>query len=700
MHSLEKLLRLWKIKKYIWGLIFFVIIILILTIDLIPSQIDLKVGQPSKSDVASPRTITFIDKEKTEELKNIAADSANKVYEEDNNVNNRIKSSIHSLFLAILIKEEEDKNEEEILVEIQSKFPDLKTDTIDVLIKADHILKKDIEETTIKILDRYLGQKILPADLPEAKENLTQEAMELDFPKEYRIAIADIMVKYIQPNMILNEEASIKKREEAKNQVKPVERTVRQGEMIVRKGDIVSEDDIKVLEALGLQKPQINYLNIIGIISIVITIIIIMIYYIKNYAKDIWKDQKKLILVGLLIVIIIIIAKIVAYFNDFYLLYLVPVAIAPILTTVLIGTDTAVIITVFLSFLVALVFNYDYNLALTSFISGLVGIFSVSKVSQRNDMVRAGFNVSAVMLVLIIALTLVRPFDGWVLFLKLMATGVINGVLVAIFSNGLLPYLENAFDLTSSVRLLELSNPGHPLLKKLLVEAPGTYHHSVIVGNLAESAAENIGANSLLIRVGAYYHDIGKIKRPYFFSDNQFGGDNPHDKLSANLSALIIKSHIKDGIELAKEYKLPKDIIDIIKQHHGSNLISYFYQQALKDSKHGIIEENDFRYDGPRPQSREAAIIMLADIVEAAVRSKQFNRNNYNRIEGLVRELIRNKLTEGQLDESDLTLKDLNIIANSFVKVLMGIYHHRVEYPENLVKEIKRNDNNDKGRDK
>jgi len=274
--------------------------------------------------------------------------------------------------------------------------------------------------------------------------------------------------------------------------------------------------------------------------------------------------------------------------------------------------------------------------------------------------------------------------------------GVLNGIFVAILANGLLPYLENIFDLTSSVKLLELSNPSHPLLKRLLVEAPGTYHHSIIVGNLAENAADKIGADSLLTRVGAYFHDIGKLKRPYFFSDNQFGGENPHSKTSPNLSSLIIKSHVKDGLELADKYSLPKAVKDIIQQHQGTGLISFFYKQAIEKSKHGNINESDFRYDGPKPQTKEAALIMLADTVEAAVRSKNFNKNNHNRIELFVKELIREKLNDGQLDESSLTLHELDVIADSFVQILTGIYHKRIEYPDNLLKEIKKDDKNDK----
>jgi hypothetical protein len=701
-----------EVKKVIWGVLFVFIVALVLTIDLIPNKVDLEVGQVSKTDIEAPRTITFIDEQKTEELRKIAAEAAKRVYEEDTEVNNNVKNRIQTFFTEIKKSKEiiasagvEVDTEgllEQELEKLEKEFSEITRETITVLLEAPPEILQQLETKATRIMENRMEEKVFPEDLPEARDQLAQEAMDTDFERVYRLALANLLESTVQPNMILNEEATRQNQEEAMKRVKPHTITVRQGEMIVRKGDVVTEDVIKILEELGLQKPGVNYLSLVGIIITLFTVIVIASLYFYKYQPAIWNNQKKLVFLELMIIIILLLAKIIDSIppvNNVYFPYLVPVAMASILTTVLIGMDVAIILTVFISFLVALIFQNDYNVALTGFVSGLVGIFSVSRLSQRNDLVRAGFNVSGVLLILIAGLRLINPFNGWLAFLGHISMGVLNGVIVAILANGLLPYLENGFGLTSSVKLLELSNPGHPLLKRLLVEAPGTYHHCVIVGNLSETAADNIGADSLLARVGSYYHDIGKMRRPYFFVENYYGNDNPHEKLTANLSALIIKSHVKDGVELAREYKLPEAIIDIIKQHHGTNLISFFYQQAIEDSKHDSIEESDFRYDGPKPQFKEAAIIMLADIVEAAVRSKNFNKNNHNRIEGLVRELIRNKLIEGQLDESDLSLKDLNTIAESFVKVLTGIYHQRVEYPENILKEIKRADGSDKNRD-
>ena len=734
----EKLRKWWKtlfkeskfsdpvMRKILWGTIFFIILVIILTIDFFPNQLDLSAGEVSNTNIVAENTTTFTDKEKTEELKKEAAESAPRVYEENKKVNEKVIKKINNLFsTAARLRDQEyiqeskqklNKNSSETSEEnigneinkekltVEEKIQKLITEindnysgkTYNLLITGKEESINKVYEKTKEIMNKQLANRILPDDIENVKNKFKEEVEGLDLPDDYQDMMINILNTTVQPNMNFNEEGTQERRKEARENVEPVTRTVRQGEVIIRKGDVVTEEDIKVLEALGLQKPHVDYVNIIGIILVILILITAAAYYLWQYQYEIWNDNKKLVLIEALTVFIVILAKIISIFQINYLLYLVPVAAASILIAVLIDSKASIVLTLFISMLVALVFGGEFDVLIVGFIGGLVGIFSVSKVSQRSDLVRAGFYVSGVLAVLIFALNSIQLTNNWVMITQAIGMGVLNGILVAVLANGLLPYLENGFGFTSAVKLLELSNPSQPLLKRLLVEAPGTYHHSVIVGNLAEAAADNVkGADSLLARVAAYYHDIGKLKRPYFFIDNQFGGENPHDKISANLSSLIIKSHVKDGVELAKEYKLPDEIIDIMKEHHGTNLISFFYQEAVKNSKHDEIKESDFRYDGPKPQSKEAAIIMLADIVEATVRSKQFNKNNHNRIESFVRSLIREKLTENQLDECDLSLKDLDIIANSFVKVLTGIYHQRVEYPENLMDEIKEGDKSD-----
>ena len=726
--------------KVIWAVIFFLLVALILNLDLIPNQVDLRAGQVSQSDITAPRTITFIDEARTSELRQRAADTAPRVYEEDSTVEENVLKKVDNLFAAVTaerkffynnkislteeneteqgqineaVSEDSAEEEENNLTDAEIKnfsqaeineIADLTSAEIDyelsqeslgVLITLNQEELSEIEDRTLNLLENKLGSRILPSDLVSAREELRQSAMEMDISRDQRLAIAEIAETVIAANMFLNQEATASRRQEAISEVEAVEKTVRQGEIIVRKGDVVTEADIEILERLGLQKGGINYYNIAGRILISFILVLLLGFYFYKYQKDVWHDNSRLLLIELLILTVVFFAKIMTFFQNPFVDFMVPTAMASILLTVLISSDTALITTLFISLLIAPIYDMNFNIVLTSFLAGLIGIFSVTRVKERGDIIRAGLNVSFILIFLIGGLSLLQQNQDWTYLLWSIGGGIVNGLLVGVLANGLLPYLEDLFDMTSSVKLLELSNPSQPILKRMLVEAPGTYHHSVIVGNLAETAAEDVGADSLLARAAAYYHDIGKLKRPYFFSDNQFGGENPHDKTSPNLSALIIKSHVKDGVEMAEENGLPSKIIDIIKQHHGTNLISYFYQQALQDNKHDDIEKKDFRYDGPKPQSKEAAIIMLADITEAAIRSKNFNKNNHDRIEGFVRGLVKDKLIENQLDQSNLTLSDLDTIVKSFVKVLTGIYHQRVEYPDKLLKEMKGGNNSD-----
>ncbi|WP_233493753.1 HD family phosphohydrolase [Halanaerobium sp. ST460_2HS_T2] len=723
--------------KIIWAVIFFVLVVLILSLDLIPNQVDLRSGQVSQSDITAPRTITFIDRNRTSELRQRAADAAPRVYEEDSTVEEDVLKKVNNLFKAIndkreffyynkitineastaqnsnadseqtavdkennLTAAEIEKFSQEEITEIADLVRgeidyDLSRESLAVLITLNNEKLLGIKNRALDLLETKLEGRILPSDLASAREELRQSAMEMDISRRERLALAEVTESVIAANMFLNQEATASRRQEAISEVEAVEKTVRQGEIIVRKGDVVTESDIDILERLGLQKGGINYYNITGRIIISFILVLLLGFYFYKYQKKVWQDNSKLLLIELLILIVVFFAKIMTLFQNPFVDFMVPTAMASILLTVLISSDTALITTLFISLLVAPVYDMNFNIVLTSFLAGLIGIFSVTKVKERGDIIRAGLNVSFILVFLIGGLSLLQQNQDWTYLIWSIGGGIVNGLLVGVLANGLLPYLEDLFDMTSSVKLLELSNPSQPILKRMLVEAPGTYHHSVIVGNLAETAAEDVGADSLLARAAAYYHDIGKLKRPYFFSDNQFGGENPHDKTSPNLSALIIKSHVKDGVEMAEENGLPAKIIDIIKQHHGTNLISYFYQQALQDNKHDDIEKKDFRYDGPKPQSKEAAIIMLADITEAAIRSKNFNKNNHDRIEGFVRGLVKDKLIENQLDQSNLTLSDLDTIVKSFVKVLTGIYHQRVEYPEKLLKEMKGGNNSD-----
>ncbi|MCF6178877.1 MAG: HDIG domain-containing protein, partial [Geopsychrobacter sp.] len=309
----------------------------------------------------------------------------------------------------------------------------------------------------------------------------------------------------------------------------------------------------------------------------------------------------------------------------------------------------------------------------------------------RSNLYRAGFWVAMVNVGMLVGIHFLaaKPFDLQLVYK--ICLGLFGGLLSAMVVNGIIPLAESLFKYTTDIKLLELANMNSPILRELMVQAPGTYHHSMIVGSLVESAAEEIGANPLLVRVAAYYHDIGKVKKPLYFIENSGGQRNKHDKLAPSMSALVLTSHVKEGVELARERKLGAPIIDIIQQHHGTALIKFFYEKAKNqaDPEMEQIDERDYRYHGPKPQTREAALIMLADAVEAA--SRTLSDPTSARIQGMVKKLINNIFIDGQLEECDLTLKDMHLIARSFNRVLGGIFHNRIDYPEpvHIVREKK-----------
>jgi len=443
---------------------------------------------------------------------------------------------------------------------------------------------------------------------------------------------------------------------------------------------VATAEQIAILNALGLQNIQINYLNFLGIILVITILLVLVSFYLHSFHLEIYNNISKLILISIISTFLFLLAKITYQVSP----YIIPVASGAMLLAITIKHEISLLITTLLSLLITLIIVGEINFFLVAIVSGVIAIFSIRKTTQRSGLTRAGLGVALVNVITISALGLIQNKDSYFI-LKESLYGLLNGFLAVVLTIGILPFLENVFDITTPFKLMELSNPNQPLLKRLIVEAPGTYHHSIVVGNLSEAATEEMGGDGLLARVGSLYHDIGKIKRPYFFAENQEAYKNIHDDLEPSLSALVIASHVKEGVEMAKKNKLPKDIIDIINQHHGTGLITYFFHRALKEEELNTEEvaEENYRYSGPKPQTKEAGIILLADSVEAATRS--LTNPTATRIKTLVKEIIKKNLDNGQLDESALTLKDLDKVEESFTRILTGMFHSRVEYPDEKI---------------
>ena len=484
----------------------------------------------------------------------------------------------------------------------------------------------------------------------------------------------------LQPNMKIDQEATEQNRQKAIEAVEPV--VYKQGENIVRQGERVTSAQLALLSSLGLlEGKSFDAQLYIGTGALLLMLMLVMAAALRMFAPAVIGDTKQELLLLIIGLLALGLSVLVMRFN----LYAIPIVLGALMAASLIGTAPAYILNLTLAGIVSMltlrlsgaVPTQVLSTALTGIVGGTVGIYTLRRRATRVGLLLSGLAVGAVNLGVVLCVGGLTNTD-----IQLVLNGalysMLGGFIASVLCVGIQPLLETAFNLVTPSKLLELSNPNQPLLRRLMIETPGTYHHSVVVANIAEAAAEAIGANALLVRVGAYYHDIGKLKRPNYFKENQMG-ENPHDYTDPRVSAEILIAHVRDGVALGQKNRLPLAIIDLIRQHHGDTPVLYFYHKALKQ---GGEEPNvaDFRYDGPKPQTREAAVLMLADTVEAAVRSMP--DPTPDSIQQMIQKLVRGKIDDGQMDESPLTFRDIERVCQAFAQVLNGVFHERIEYPD------------------
>ena len=674
------------IRKIAFFLLFFVLNTALLSIDFLPDKVSLTLGQVSDRDVIAQRTVSFVDEPRTRKLETEVLASVANVYDLDTGAAATAEDDVSRIFRSVrsVLSDKQLVRPEEKLVKLRSLLAGvLPEQTLVSLLTFSTAELEALEENSRTILRKYLYRGIRDEEIDSVRKQAIADAEKLGWGERGVAVVVNITQPHLRPNFVLNtRETDIRKRAAIKS-IEPVRITVKNGQIVVRKGDVVTEEQMQMMAELGLHRAQVGMERILGLALYVLLMMGMLLAFFYKFVPDIFVDDRRLLLVGLVVLLTLLIGRIGHFYSDF----VTPMAVGPLLTAILVGPCAAVVLCVVAALLFGLI--ADPNLRIISFvmIGGAVGVYSVVKTSQGYSLVRAGLWISIANVVTIFSTGLIEGLD-WRQNIVDAAMGAIGGVAAAILSIGLLPYLEQSFRITTSEKLLSLARPNHPLLQRLLLEAPGTYYHSILVGNLAETAADQIGADPILSRVGAYYHDVGKIQRPYFFVENQANMDNPHAKLSPSLSTMIVTSHIRDGLEFCREYKLPEVINDIVGQHHGTSLVSYFYKQAAEGEHSECIIEEDFRYEGPKPQTKEAALIMLADGCEAAVRS--IAKPNMSRIENTVRRVINERLRDGQLNECDLTLRDLNVIGDVFIRVLCSTCHSRIEYPAEAIRELER----------
>ncbi|PLR93824.1 HD family phosphohydrolase [Bacillus sp. T33-2] len=556
--------------------------------------------------------------------------------------------------------------------------------------KDELAISKDLAVTAI---NNVMSQRIPGDDVENAKKRVEEELKYSSLSSSMKNAVIELGRYAIVQNEFYDPEATQELRQQAIDKVEPVK--ILEGQILVEEGQLINNEIYKQLKLVGLLESENSFMPFAGLALLLIILVSAMYFIFSDMDGVVEKKQAHLLIFSLIFVIAVMIMKLLSIFKEFGYFetgYIFPAAMGAMLIKILVDERIAVFQTVMLALCGSIIFNEGVTGALNVtvgfyiLISGQAGILFLRKQNHRSKILQSGLLVGLVNLILIVSFSFLRNshYSG-IEYGYYFMVALLSGISSAVLAIGLLPFFEAGFGILSTMRLIELSNPNHPLLRKILTEAPGTYHHSVMVANLAESACEAIGANGLLARVGCYYHDIGKTKRPQFFIENQMNIENPHDRLPPQTSKNIIIAHVADGAEMLRKHRMPKEIVEIAEQHHGTTLLKYFFHKAKQGG--ADVKEADYRYPGPKARTKESAIIGIADSVEAAVRS--MSHPTPDQIEALVRNIISDRLQDGQLSECDITLKELETVAFTMHETLKGIFHSRIEYPEMTKQKVK-----------
>ncbi|MBA4600752.1 HD family phosphohydrolase [Thermoactinomyces mirandus] len=681
-----------RIKLFIYA-IFAIALYLLLINHILPKQYEIRLGKPSPATVVSP--VTKVDTYATNQAKREAAESVEPVYIKNDRLTIEQIGKIDSIFVTVKDWLEKDRRDaKQFKAAFEATFSQTFSDSFyQRLLKISPDRLQVIRLTTRQLVSDILQQGVRKDQLSEKQEDV-DEKLYLSvnaLNSNEQALVSELAKKSLIVNEFYDEKQTEQQKQAVQDAIKPI--PINKGQIIVAYGEVVTDDQYRKLQELGLLKKESNILPHMGMLLFIVTIIGILYYYIYRFEPKIHQDNMNLLLLFMVMLLTLLGMKVISYGQnlEWYMIgYLAPIGLGSMLVTLLLNIRLSLVSTVILAIFCSVIFNgenhmlFDFRLGFVSLVSGVTAAYALANARKRSAILRAGLISSVAAVVPVLALNLMVPTEATLReWLQSVGFAMLGAIFSAVLTIGFLPYFETLFGILSPLRLLELANPNHPLMRKLLVESPGTYHHSIIVGNLSEAAAEAIGADGLLARVGAYYHDVGKTKRPQFFIENQLYGNNPHDRISPNLSKSIVISHTRDGVELLKAHNIPKPIQDIAAQHHGTTLLKYFYVKAREKLDHEQVRSEDYRYPGPKAQFKEAAIVGICDCVEAAVRS--LSRPTPSRIENMVKKIIQDRLEDGQFDECDITLKELKLIGKSVCETLQGIFHSRIEYPDEPV---------------
>lgn len=640
----------------------------------------------SKVTVTAPKDIEVVDVFKTEKRKREVAQKVNVIYSpaDDIYIKNNLNELIEEVKAIRASKDDVSIKQKNMDVLLDISDPYSKTSVIYYFLNASDETLNKIFTLSEKALDSVLKEGITEKDFEEnSLSKIVRRNLESSTTNSQAKIISALLEQVIVPNMIVDEEATSLARKNARDAVSPIKVNFEKGDVIIDVGEPITQVKKEALSKAGYNILRINYFGILGIFCLVAIGIFSVYFYLKFFEPK-YINKRHLSIVATLSIIVALIAVLISADLSVFML---PFPFFAITLSVFLNPRTSFFITVTLLTIITLSMQFSalaMSVFILSVLASTIGMTSI-KYSRRFDLIKVGLYTSAAMAIIIFCVYYDLGFER---LIKDVGFGILNGFLSASFALGMIPVFENTFKVITTFGLAELGDYNQPLLKKLHETAPGTFEHSLRVSNLAESAAEAIGADPILARVGSLYHDVGKIVRPLFFVENQTysGIENPHEKLTPRSSKMVITSHTKDGVALAKEYHIPEVIQDFMIQHHGDSLASYFYNQAVAQEGAENVKEEQFRYTGPRPTSKETAILMIADAVESA--SRTLKDHSQEELEALINKIIQDRLNDNQLSDSPLTLKDIKVIAATLSRVLRSVFHKRIKYQESI-EEIK-----------
>ena len=645
---------------------------LVVAQNFLPNRLNLRAGDVASQDVPAPRSVRYESLTKTQEARDLAAKQVPDQF--DGTVTSQQRQALDALGVKVSEQRQSGSPDPDRLAKLSLLEPQLTDAQRAYLLHTDNVTVAAVFRDASDLLQELMSNGIKADGLRAAQGTAATRAAAFRIDATGVSIVATLVRDFLRVNYQLQE--TTVKRQQAQAAVPAIFVTIAQGQTIVRYGDLVTPFQIEEAQQVGLLAPRADWSRILATFILVILLFTLALGYLFQFRPSIVHNPRQLLTVGGLMLVLVLTAKVIVPINP-QAQYAVPMVAVPMLVAALLDTGLGIIVAFAVGLLTGIIADNLLDLTLLGFFGGAMGAIYVHRLERQGQWVTAAILVGGAQFVTVAALSLIQRRQTTEEILGLAAIALVGGLISALIAAGAVTYLGEVMGVVTPMKLLELMTPNNPLLKRLMVTAPGTYNHSIVAANLAEAAAEVVGANALLARVGCYFHDIGKIRRPHFFVENQAEIGNIHENLSPTTSSDILNQHVTEGVQLLEQYHFPGAIKDIVQQHQGNTVKKYFYRQALEQGLE--VREDDFRYPGPRPRTKEAAIVMMADTIEASTRTLK-DRSSEG-IRQHVHRMVQGFIRDGQLDECDLSFRDLSRIEDAFSSMVISIYHARIEYP-------------------